>query len=666
MNALPMIAGWRLGRRVHGTDTFAVLADAALVYFFVQYLAIGLPGMLGVLGPGAILLTTALVSGAVWWVGSQIDSTDTPGHYDAADRWSILFIACGGRAFVIAILETVWTAPPLANDPLTYHLPAAVHWLQQGSLARYETWYYNPANTFSPLAGSMFLAWWMAPLGNDILARFGQAPALVLIAAATLRLCRDLGAPRFVPAMLALSVVLCRPIISQAQIAKDDLFLAAFFLAALSSLTRAALTDPLGVVRLGVAIGLLGATKYTAAYALPILLLAIDAPWRAGWRWRSYGVAIWIALLLVGPWLIRNTIATGNPFYPLAAGPVDGPLSLGRDPSLGSLAGLWTTVVTSYYGTTTPLAIGLMIAWSAASFRFALNPTRNEALARAVVLGPLAVIIIYTTTAPYPEGRFALPAILAMMVTPALLGRWGIQWSRVAWGLSVGLLIVSASTSFIPDNLSELIPITAFYATLIVVLTVMLQSGIRHPRTRGATVVIASLVVIAVVYVYWNASVQGYRARIADLGAHFWGDEKYYGDLAAGWLWVRSELPAGSTIALVNSHFTYPLYNFDLSNRIVQFSSRPDVADLTQLPALPRRIPGDRVIPLLIETLRTGADPSTFLQRLDASGAGVVFVDLQLQRRQGPPPELVWMRSMPERFQVLYENPGCAVFRVVR
>lgn len=664
MNALPLIAGWRLGRRVHGTDTFAVLADAALVYFFVQYLAIGMPGLLGVLGAGSILLTTALASGAIWWIASRFNPPATPARYDAADQWSIVFICCWALGFVIAILETVWIAPPLANDPLTYHLPAAVHWLQQGSLARYEAWYYNPANTFSPLAGSMFLAWWMAPIGNDIFARFGQAPALILIAAATLRLCRDLGAPRFVPAMLALSVVLCRPIISQAQIAKDDLFLAAFFLTALSSLTRAALTDPLGIVRLGVAIGLLGATKYTAAYALPILLLAIDAPWRAGWRWRSYGLAIGIALLLVGPWLIANAAATGNPFYPLAAGPIDGPLSLGRDPALGSIAGLWSTVVTSYYGTTTPLAIALMIAWCAVviiRFRSLADP-----LIRALLVGPPAVLAIYTATAPYPEGRFALPAVLAMITLPSLISGPHRAWSIIAIALSAILLIITASTSFIPDNLKELIPTTGIYAVVIVIVAIGLQTALQNARSRSIAIITSSLIVIGAVYVYWNAAVHTYRARITELGARFWADDLYYGPLANGWLWVRSELPAGTTIALINSHFTYPLYNFDLSNRIVQFSSRPDVAALTQLPALPRGIPGDQVIPRLVQTLRSGADASTFFQRLDASGAGVVFVDLQLQQQQGPPPELEWLRTTPQRFQVLYENPGCAVFRVVR
>ena len=72
------------------------------------------------------------------------------------------------------------------------------------------------------------------------------------------------------------------PFISQTILAKDDLPLAAFLVAAMVGLSGERLRDRLGVSRLGVAVGLMLATKFTAVFSLPAILLAIDAPWRGG------------------------------------------------------------------------------------------------------------------------------------------------------------------------------------------------------------------------------------------------------------------------------------------------------------------------------------------------------------------------------------------------
>ena len=111
-------------------------------------------------------------------------------------------IVLSGAAFfltgyLIALVHHQRQIPQLSNDAITYHMPAAVQWLQTGKLGLYETWFYNPANSYSPLAGSTFIAWLIAPLGNYVIARFVQVgPALLLFAAVLL----------FAPAFIVTSI----------------------------------------------------------------------------------------------------------------------------------------------------------------------------------------------------------------------------------------------------------------------------------------------------------------------------------------------------------------------------------------------------------------------------------------------------------------------------
>src|SRR5262249_13020644 len=144
-----------------------------------------------------------------------------------------------------------------------------------------------------------------------------EAPALVMIFFALMQLCRQLGADARVAALVALAACVARPFISQTILAKDDLFVAAFFLAAVVGLSQQRLRDSLGSWRLGTAIGLLLATKYTALFSAPILFLAIDAPVRASWRRRQYLIALFVAIAIACPWYLRNWILYQNPLFPV-------------------------------------------------------------------------------------------------------------------------------------------------------------------------------------------------------------------------------------------------------------------------------------------------------------------------------------------------------------
>ena len=131
--------------------------------------------------------------------------------------------------------------PPVATDALVYHLPTAVQWIQTGRLGIYPTWYWNPAASYSPGTGSIFMAWWMAPAGNDVFVRFVQLPPLMFVFFLVVRMSRLLGATRATAGLIAVAATLSRPLFSEAVFQKDDLFVAAFIAAAVLSLAEMAI-----------------------------------------------------------------------------------------------------------------------------------------------------------------------------------------------------------------------------------------------------------------------------------------------------------------------------------------------------------------------------------------------------------------------------------------
>src|SRR5206468_1942085 len=100
----------------------------------------------------------------------------------------------------------------------------------------------------------------------------------VLLGASLIQLARALGAKSGIAAVVAGGALLARPLLLQYPLAKDDVFVAAFFAAAAAALGKERLADKFAPVRLGAAVGLLVATKYTALTAAPLLLLAADGP----------------------------------------------------------------------------------------------------------------------------------------------------------------------------------------------------------------------------------------------------------------------------------------------------------------------------------------------------------------------------------------------------
>jgi hypothetical protein len=670
LQAAALAGAWRFVRRRVATDAFDRAADALLLNFLVQYLAVAISGLFGILGPLTIALFTLALSAALFFAPTKLRIDDLPRVTPARDHWVLLACTLFGVAYGACAAFEQRFAPVLAQDSLTYHYPAAVKWLQTGRLALFETWFFNPANTYSPLAGSTFIAWWIAPMGNDVLARHVPVPALILVFFAAVRLMRAVGARPAVAGVIALALVLSQPFIRQSIIEKDDLYLAAFFTCFVAGCAPDRLRDPLGPSRLGVALGLLLASKYTALLAAPALLLLIDAPIRAGWPLRRYATAFVIVLLIAGPWYLRNALLTGNPLYPVdvklfGLTLFPGLFESARSEKLRSAREVLSLLTTRDQSLPAWPAVILVIALLAA-FTRRFRQLRTDPLVRTCLLGPLLVLLPFWALAPYAEIRFIFPGFILLFAAGAIAV---VAWARrpyVQVLAALAILIPAWATGF---NLNSPFAQTVYEiiggATLITCLGLLLAGSLdffpayRKPIAQVAAVTI-TLAASAYAYVNWSAFVRGeyYSCRT------FWilpARQAAHGDLAVAWQWACDNLPPTEPLAYTNTFLVHPLTNFDHTRPVVYVPTRRGITHIHDLPHLPGgKLPGERLEQAFAAALAQDTDADGWLAKLAASRAKHLFIATP----KSNPPELSIIQARPERFEKVFENPAAVVYRL--
>jgi hypothetical protein len=643
-----LAAAARFVRRWVGLRSSAQASDALLIFFFVQYLSVGVPGIVGLLNAPVILALGCAIAALLWF--APLESVIERSEDELSrDRWTLSICTILVLSYLASLLWSQQTSPPLANDTLTYHFPAAIQWIQRGRIGLYEAWLYNPANTFSPLAGSVFMTWLMAPMHSDILARFVQMPALLLIFFGAIELMRGMGARLMVAALVATAIVLSRPLIGEAILAKDDLFVVAFFVAALAGLSREKLSDRFGPWRVGVALGLMLATKYTALLCVPMLLLAIDArPMRV----RSWLIVIGAALLLAGPWFVRNLMLTGNPLYPIGS-----MLTTARSEHLASWPGIRKTLAGSYLAPPPWLWGVALVGWVAAIAKFRASVFR-EPLLRVCVLGPLVMIGIFLLKSPYDEVRFILPAIVLLMACAA----------RGPCDLIVPILLLATSlaTSFIPDALKELLPGVALAALAGIGGLLAWRKLPPSHSARSLAVIILVTAVGLIVYVQWTAFTITYRRQTNEM----WRNPSTgYGELAEAWIYVRDELPAEQTLAYANTFYVYPLYGPDLDRRVAYAPLRAGLKHIRDLPRIAQPLTGEQIVPAAVRLTNADPDRQTWLENLRKLGANLVLIakaDLTNSPDSPPPAELTFAEQDPAHFQRVFDNSSAAIYRFTR
>jgi hypothetical protein len=648
LNAAVFAGAWRFVRRRVATDPYDRAADVLLLVFIVQYVSVALPGILGILNFGSIALTALFISTALYFTSSgtvEGIKIDNP-----TDRWTLR----GASAFAVAYLATIVAhmaigySPVTSNDALIYHFPTAVQWIQTGRLGIYEPWFFNPTNAYSPVAGSTFIAWWIAPLGNSALARYVQVPAALLIFFAIVRIVRAAGVRSAVAAILAAALVASQPIVRQSIIEKDDLYLAAFFACAVGAMARDRLTDTLGTWRLGAAVGMMLATKYTALMIAPALLLLIDAPFRAGWRGRQWAIASAVTLVLAGPWFVRNLVLTGNPLYPMG--------SLFSSSRSGELPGRLWDVLTHRDQSLPPAAMIALLIGALAGWVLHFRHIIVQPITRIILIGPIVLIVIFALNSPFPEARYAYGAFLLLLAAAALAIQ-AIPWNALQLVCGGTLFATAAASGMPPVFLEQLLPLGLIVTALIAAALLAYDYlGARRKQITAIAGLAAVLVIAGGIYVNWP----GYLNRCREAVVHHY--PIHYAWEAPIWLWINEQIPPTERLAYSNTFLVLPLTGFDHSRPIVYVPTRKGVRHFTDLPRWKDKWPGEALLPQMQRELFTDPDEKWWLEGLQKSGARYIVI---FKQAQGPrPPELDMIARHPQRFELLLDHASGAVYRI--
>lgn len=661
LNAALLAGAWRFVRTREG-DPLQRGADSILLWLASVYAIVGLLGAVGWLTPLAMSAGGLAVAAGLWLAARGRSAAQATTPLTKTDRISVIATLSFVGGCIAAMAYDIRFAPVLATDGLTYHFPAAAGWLQAGRITLHQTWFFNPANTYSPLGGSIFIAWMMAPMGSDILARFVQVPAAALLVLATLQLLRTLGMRPAAAAVLALAAMLSRPVFQQMLLGKDDLFVAAFFVSAAVALDERRLNGPFGLLRLGIAVGLMLAMKYTALMLLPVLLIGADALIRHGPPWRGVGTVGAIVAAVAGPWFLRNAIVTGNPLYPIdltiaGASLFTGLFTAARSEQLASLSGLWHVLTGTLMSVRPALFLVLIVGWLMAAIRW--HRAASHPIRRICLIGPALGILLFAIASPYAEVRFLLPVFLLLfacvgLAIEALPGGWG----RAA--ALAGLLVLSAATATEPANL----PILATYlgaGAAAGLLSVPASSGdgrlSRSSRSKQILLAVVLGVAAAATLAFWPTYAEDYR----ELRTAVW--QFSYGQQAEAWQYIDDQLPPDSTIAYSQTSLIYPLYGFDLQRTLTYVPLQSGVKRIEDLGRIGQRLSGEQIEPAMWRAMQTEPDVSVWLENLRARR--VDYLLLMSEPEHANAHESQFVGSRPGAFQLVFSNESARLYRVL-
>lgn len=680
LNAGAFGGAYCFARRHGGGSTLQALCDAFLASYVIQYVSVAVPGMFGVFNLLTMSLVALAASATLGFFGLR-NRHDLlkPGAIRPGINWTFdHFILVGCFVFVIAYaavhVNVQRLNPPAATDALVYHLPTAVQWIQTHRLGLFPTWYWNPAATWSPATTSTFMAWLMQSTGNDVFARFVQAPVVPFIFLLVARIAREFGCTRAVAGIVALAAAMSRPFISEAIIPKDDLFVTAFFGAAVVSLARDNLRDRFGPWRVGLAFGMVLACKYTILLACPLFLFMIDAPFRAGWRVKHWAIALALGAVLFAPWYVRNIVITGNPLYPVDVKLFGHTIFTGlfgteRDQELRTAGGVWKMLGTTYHSLPWPvvsaLAVTLVAGIATARRSMLIDPLR-----RACLIGTIVTFVLFVLTSPHHEVRYMYPLLLLIFGAAGLpIAHWiPLEPARLA--VASVLAIASIATAFdstlIDSILAMLVP--AVIVTLAAVGVVVAQCRVFKLDIRGVGVSIGIALFLAAMptYVFWSAYVDGYYRKSTDghgiAGiSYVWQGQ--YADEAPLWTFVREMLPDDANIAIANTFFVYPFFDKDFHRHLGHAPVRRGLHDFVRFPRMGETVPGDVIVQRMTDVMNEDPDKATWLENLHRMNAE--YLVLASFPHTGDVPERRFVAEEPATFEKLFDDPVAgSVYRI--
>lgn len=377
-----------------GIASAAELVLAAYVVAFTEIIAVSLfLSLFDALTRASLIAATLILFAAATasWVLRGAQRPALPALRGAFPDWPVRALALVVALALAYVVALIVATPPNGWDPLNYHLPRAAFWLQSHHVGYIRNAYDERLN-FNPPNGEIGMSFALGITRDESAAGFVQFFAALACAVAVFALARRFGISR-PQALFGGLLFLTLPIILlQSSGAKNDLVLASFVLAAcvfLLGSSRASIA--LASVATALALG----TKFTAAYALPILLgLALATTPRALRLWRC--VAIAAGAVLGGYWYLVNAIETGHLLGDQSnAGTLTAPLHPRENLLTAYGDAVDTLDLSGAYGSDLLLYIGAAVV---AALAVALSTRRRRDALVAGLLGvsPLALLVAST------------------------------------------------------------------------------------------------------------------------------------------------------------------------------------------------------------------------------------------------------------------------------
>lgn len=457
LQARRMHAARELGERLgFWLSTFMLVALAFYMPHFIANLLALLAG-----GGNHLPLVVAIqcVAGAALHVHQRHQTTAiatrlSPPHLNTRSRVLLGFYLLIG---LITLLQR-----PQGFEATAYHLPTAVHFLNQGNLLPWEPWFPHnfPANV------SLLFAPLLALLPEQSLS-IANLTFVAVIALTTNHLSKAMGADRWASRWCVMGASTLPMVIHGSIEANSDLGGCAFLL-----LSCAILLSPpwrhqslMAGLSLGIAFGF---KSLHLIAVLPLLLLfALQArtvrpqeahELKGAMHWHCLMFALGF-LTTAGFWLLRNYVIFGNPLYPVAAPVIGSLLGWPSEPSLDAA-----------------LRRQMELEWVNSSWQWAIYPwtesqNYGQAHKHSSGLGPFFAAIVIPATLlngiqilrgkPHPK----LAQLTFVAIT--LLGIWWLLGDRQPrYALGALLLLVAASGAALSNLVGSAKRVVGIVATI--------------------------------------------------------------------------------------------------------------------------------------------------------------------------------------------------------
>lgn len=346
-------------------------------------------------------------------------------------------------AFYIFIGLVTASQHPQGFEATAYHLPTAVHFLNQGNLLPWEPWF--PHNF--PGNASLFFAPFLALLPEQFLSPANLA-FVATIALTTNHLAKTIGAGEWASRWCVMGAATLPMIVHGSVEANSDLGGCAFLLLSCALLLSPAFRHQmlLAGMSLGIAFG------FKSLHLIALLPLLILIAWQARANplqaavstritaQRTCSLFIASFLMTAGFWLARNFVMFGNPLHPVGV-PIFGELlGLPSEPSLN-----------------TALRRQMELEWVESSWQWAIYPwTESQQYGQAHKhssgLGPFfAAIVIpanFYNGIQILRGKAHPKLAQLVFVAVTLLGAWWLLGDRQPrYALGAQLLLVASSAA---------------------------------------------------------------------------------------------------------------------------------------------------------------------------------------------------------------------------